>query len=215
MEEYEPHQEYGDVPGNFGGKSPVAETQSMRLRRECIEWIRLKFPGNGQHDVAREIMEHCFSVASKLLGKDKPMTTLKPENMQVGKPRIDPGFSMLASMEGMIKVAMKMVHEANAKWWIDPITGERKERNVGEMLMLTVSELSEAMEGHRKNKMDDHLPHRKNFDVELADAFIRILDMAAGTGADLAGAFRDKMEYNATRIDHTLEARLAPGGKKY
>ncbi len=70
------------------------------------------------------------------------------------------------------------VHEANAKWWTDLETGEPKKRNIGEMLMLMVSELAEAMEGDRKNLMDDKLPHRKMLEVELADALIRGLDLA-------------------------------------
>lgn len=74
------------------------------------------------------------------------------------------------------------VHTANAKWWIDLETGEPLKRNFGEMMMLVVTELAEALEGHRKNKMDDKLPHRKMAEVEVADALIRLLDIAAGTG---------------------------------
>ena len=81
--------------------------------------------------------------------------------------------------------------------------------------MLVVSELAEAMEGHRKSLMDDKLPHRPMIEVELADALIRILDISGGLGFDLGGAFREKMIFNATRKDHTDEARLAPGGKSY
>ena len=44
---------------------------------------------------------------------------------------------------------------------------------------------------------------------------IRILDMGAGLGLDLGGAIAEKCAYNATRADHTHEARLAPGGKAY
>lgn len=109
----------------------------------------------------------------------------------------------------------EICHKANAKWWIDLHTGQIKERNVGELLMLTVSELAEAMEGHRKNLQDDKLPHRKMFEVELADTLIRIFDMAGGLGLDLGGAFVEKMLYNAERADHKKEARLAEGGKKY
>ena len=36
--------------------------------------------------------------------------------------------------------------------------------------MLIVSEIAEAMEGERKDLMDDKLPHRKMAEVELADA---------------------------------------------
>lgn len=107
------------------------------------------------------------------------------------------------------------VHVANQKWWEDPATGEPIERNVGEMLMLVTSELSEALEGHRKNKMDDHLPHRKNFEVEIVDAFIRLFDISAGLHLDLDGAFVEKMEYNRNREDHKPENRIKEGGKKY
>jgi len=107
------------------------------------------------------------------------------------------------------------VHEDNQKWWTDLNTGEPIERNVGELLCLVHSELSEAMEGHRKNLMDDHIPVRKMFEVELADAVIRIFDLAAGLGLDLGGAYVDKLEYNRTRKDHTKESRLSENGKKY
>lgn len=107
------------------------------------------------------------------------------------------------------------VHAANEKWWLDINTGETLKRNVGELLMLITSELAEAMEGHRKNLMDDKLPHRKMFEVELADAVIRIFDIAGGMKLDLAGAFEEKMAYNATREDHKIEARLRGDGKKY
>jgi NTP pyrophosphatase (non-canonical NTP hydrolase) len=108
-----------------------------------------------------------------------------------------------------------LVHHANEKWWRHLDTGEPIQRNVGELLMLTVSELAEAMEGHRKNLQDDKLPNRKMFEVELADAIIRIFDIAGGLDLDLGGAFVEKMDYNSTRHDHTVKARRAANGKKY
>lgn len=110
-----------------------------------------------------------------------------------------------------------LCHAAAVKggWWIDLATGAPKDRNVGEMLMLTVSEIAEAMEGHRKNKMDNHLPHRKSVEVELADALIRIFDLAGGLELDIGGALREKMKYNAERPDHKIENRQQPDGKKY
>lgn len=107
------------------------------------------------------------------------------------------------------------VHVANAKWWVDINTGEPIKRNVGELLALIHSEISEALEGHRKNLMDDKLPHRPMIEVELADAVIRIFDMAAGLGLDLGGAYAEKMAYNAVRVDHTLAHRQSAEGKKY
>ena len=104
-----------------------------------------------------------------------------------------------------------------AGWWTDLHTGESLigKRNVGEILMLAVSELAEAMEGHRKNLMDDKLPHRPMMEVELADAIIRITDTAGALGFDLPGAIVEKMAYNATREDHKPENRLKEGGKAY
>ncbi len=75
------------------------------------------------------------------------------------------------------------------------------------------SEVSEALEGARKDLMDDHLPHRKMEEVELADTLIRILDYAGGMGYDLAGAVIEKLAYNQRRADHKPEARAAEGGK--
>jgi NTP pyrophosphatase (non-canonical NTP hydrolase) len=107
------------------------------------------------------------------------------------------------------------VHKANSKWWHDIETGERLQRNKGEMQMLIVSEIAEAMEGTRKGLMDDHLPHRPMEEVEMADALIRIFDYCAGHGLDLDGAYREKMAYNAQRADHQAENRKLAGGKKF
>jgi len=107
------------------------------------------------------------------------------------------------------------IHRQNEKWWRDLRTGEPLTRNRGEMLMLIVSEIAEAMEGERKGLMDNHLPHRRMAEVELADAMIRILDYAAGHGYDIHGALMEKLIYNMKRADHQPAARMAAGGKKW
>lgn len=86
---------------------------------------------------------------------------------------------------------------------------------VAEKLALIHSEISEAMEGHRKGLMDDKLPDRPMIEVELADAVIRICDLAGALGLDLGGAIASKLAYNLTRPDHKAEARQAAGGKAY
>jgi hypothetical protein len=53
------------------------------------------------------------------------------------------------------------------------------------------------------------------FEVELADAVIRIFDLAGGYGLDLGGALAEKLEYNASRADHKPENRKDLFGKKF
>lgn len=104
-----------------------------------------------------------------------------------------------------------------AGWWNNPETNERIDPDAvtPTKLCLVHSEISEALEGHRKSKMDDHLPHRQSFEVELADAVIRICDLAGAHGLDLGGALVEKMRYNAKRADHKVDHRAGVGGKKY
>lgn len=110
-------------------------------------------------------------------------------------------------------------------WWTELLSGRdltssgypliAPTKNVGELLCLVHSEISEAMEGHRKVLMDDKLPHRSMLEVELADAVIRIFDISGGLGLDVSGAIAEKLAYNATRSDHKPEARRQEGGKKF
>ncbi len=106
---------------------------------------------------------------------------------------------------------------ASSGWWNDLKTGEdlRGKRNVPELLCLIHSEISEAIEGRRRGLMDDKLPARRMLEVELADAAIRIFDMAGGMGLDVAGAIAEKLAFNAIRADHKPQNRLADGGKKF
>lgn len=82
-------------------------------------------------------------------------------------------------------------------------------------LALIHSEISEAMEGDRKGIKDSHLPLRDMREVELADAVIRIFDLAGAYSMDLGAAIAEKMLYNLSRDDHQPAARSAVGGKVY
>jgi len=96
-----------------------------------------------------------------------------------------------------------------------PRTAEENHALFPVRIALAHSELSEALEGHRKDLQDDKLPHRAMAEVELADAVIRIFDLAGAMGYDLGWAIAEKLAYNAQRHDHTHEARRALGGKAY
>lgn len=67
-----------------------------------------------------------------------------------------------------------------------------KERNVGEALMLVVSELGEAIEGYRHQDMD-------NFREEIADTYIRLFDFCGGMGIDIQAEIERKVEINKGR----------------
>ena len=67
-----------------------------------------------------------------------------------------------------------------------------EKRNIGEALMLIVTELSEAMEAYRKQD-------EENFKEELADAFIRLFDLCGGLKIDIQKEIDKKSEKNKNR----------------
>ena len=78
-------------------------------------------------------------------------------------------------------------------WWERP-------RPVGEVLMLMVTELSEAMEAYREgNPASEKIPGYSKLEEELADVIIRVLDFAGSEKLDIEGAVKAKMAYNETR----------------
>ncbi len=70
----------------------------------------------------------------------------------------------------------------DAGWWTDLDTGQATTRNTGEILMLAVSEVTEAAEAWETRAMDDKLTGRRGVEVELADFCIRNFDTMSGLG---------------------------------
>lgn len=70
-----------------------------------------------------------------------------------------------------IEELQKRIYKQNVEmgWWDNP-------RSFETFICLFHSELSEAMEGDRKNLMDDHLPQYLMFWVEISDFVIRVMD---------------------------------------
>lgn len=82
-------------------------------------------------------------------------------------------------------------------WWASG-------RGIPEALALVHSEISEALECYRNGENiseirigEDGKP--EGFAVELADAVIRILDLAEHLGIRMSHAIHIKMQYNRTR----------------
>jgi len=112
-----------------------------------------------------------------------------------------------------INETAKAAHEnAKSKGFFDG------EKNIGEMLCLIHSEVSEALECDRKGqyckhdvqeitryeddgqfKIDYAAFAKESFEAELADIMIRVMDMAAFKGIDLEAHIAAKMRYNSLR----------------
>jgi NTP pyrophosphatase (non-canonical NTP hydrolase) len=106
-----------------------------------------------------------------------------------------------------------MIHASNLKagWW----DAADNALVVPTKLALIHSEISEALESHRKNTKDDKLPQYDGIAVELADAVIRIFDLAGFLGIPLGTIMAEKEAFNAKREDHKVENRAKPQGKRY
>lgn len=93
----------------------------------------------------------------------------------------------------------------------DALVATWPKRNVGELLMLCVSELAEAFEEYRIGKFDEvyvAAGKPEGGPIELADAIIRITEMAAERGMDLDEAVRHKAAFNKSR-PHRHGGKLA------
>ena len=121
----------------------------------------------------------------------------------------------------MINELAKRVHEnAIEKGFFE------KEKNIGEMLCIIHSEVSEALEADRKdhhttcnmNAMNGWVADedfgqnfanqvKNTFEDELADIMIRVMDLAAFKNIDIEAHIKAKMRYNSLREKYH--------GKKY
>lgn len=129
------------------------------------------------------------------------------------------GNAVLAEVPARLNDLAQVIHQnAKDKGFFE------KEKNIGEMLCLIHSEVSEALEADRKNnycqkKSIDYmnqcewsLSHfrdniKNTFEDELADVIIRVLDLCAYKGIDIEKHILMKMRYNLKREKYH--------GKKY
>lgn len=128
-------------------------------------------------------------------------------------------------LNALVEVCHGSAHGSG--WWKDLKTGidlRQEARDgtrlgkalVAEKLCLIHSEVSEAMEGHRKSLPDDKLPQHSMFATELADVLIRLADLiGAMDEKDFSYIVIDKIIFNSKREDHKIESRMKENGKAY
>ena len=142
--------------------------------------------------------------------------------VSVAKEEIKP-FDVASALSGINDLAQH-IHEGNVKrgFWEDAET-----KNKAEVLMLCVSELSEALEADRKGRWADmdlfrlmSVPDVMNgdntdgkglfkaafqgsvkdtFEDEIADTMIRLLDLCNAFNIDIAKHIELKLKYNSLR----------------
>lgn len=101
-----------------------------------------------------------------------------------------------------------------AGWWSDLETGDHKKRNVGELLILFVTEIVEAYDAWLENADDDKLPEYPGFGVEMADLGIRWADLCGAAlrgdlvapSGDLHANPGESMFQSIRKIAHDYEA---------
>lgn len=134
-------------------------------------------------------------------------------------------LAQLAQLEVSLDFLTEQCHKASADagWWHDIESGADL-RNlptevysfvIGTKLALIHSEISEALEAYRRDANDDKLTDRPGIEVELADAIIRIFDLAGALKLKLGSTIQSKLEYNSRRADHKITHRRAVGGKRF
>lgn len=109
-------------------------------------------------------------------------------------------YTRLRFLNGWNYVQELVFRNAKTHGWWD------EERSVGDLIALIHTEISEAFEeirnGHEPNEVyynSDNPGKPEGFGVELADAVIRIMDLAEYFEIDLATLILKKHDYNVTR----------------
>lgn len=106
-------------------------------------------------------------------------------------------------MAKTLRMRQNEIYEnAVEKGWWDGVSPEEKVKLIPEKILLVHAELSEAVEEFRNGTIDTYIGaggKPEGLWVEMADAVIRILDLAGAFGVDLEHVIEVKHEYNKTR----------------
>jgi len=96
--------------------------------------------------------------------------------------------------DGLNEIAKNITDWRDGKRFITPnsIEDEENRTRMNEKLMLVVTEIAEAAEAVRHNDYE-------NFKEEIADTFIRLLDICGACSIDIAEEIEQKMFKNEKR----------------
>lgn len=161
---------------NVGDSELAARYVDLKIRG-VEKWIAMNAGAAAKHDyevMARVLTEVAYEIRAGLhLPEDKARSLQHGEALRV----------FFADVHG---------RNVEAGWWTDLETRQPKLRNLGEMLMLFVTEICEAYDAYVGGAPDDKLPHHPGLGVELADLGIRWADvcgaLAAGRITSWSGA---------------------------
>jgi len=107
---------------------------------------------------------------------------------------LDDAQSDLASV---INTFVTEIHAESSYPWEDADTCEPIEPNVSELLMSVIADITAAVDADHIGRQDKDLPWHDGLTVSLADAVIRIFDIAGGLDLDLGGALIEKLVHNS------------------
>ena len=136
-------------------------------------------------------------------------SSTKAHNSQVSQPTAN---EMLAEVPAGLNTLSRLIFNRNRIKWDYP-----EKRNIAEILCLLHSEISEALEADRKERYcpvnikgvlgwgneESFLAHYKEtvkgtFEEEMADIFIRLLDLCGNKSIDIENHVKAKLKYTFT-----------------
>lgn len=121
-------------------------------------------------------------------------------------------------LDSLQSIANKLDGLAKERGWDDDMPEPGTKMDIlhrATDIALFHSEVSEMLEGVRKNTYDDHIPEYLTEEAEAADIVIRVLHYVVKHNLRFTEALNAKHNYNLHREDHKRENRQKEGGKKF
>lgn len=182
---------------------PSSEKQLMDYATFKIKTAFLAWSERAQEELNEDELQ-ALETFKELIANGESVTYIEGKSVRgtyslAGHPQNLPKSKQSDGAQTMnidISALAKEIHAQNVSvgWWDD------MNRCPYQTLELDITEVAEATEGERKDLMDTHLEHRKNGEVELADAMIRLMDMAGRYGWYFSRTYVESTSCPRTRV---------------